>query len=330
MPKVVLAPILPKPLLEVAASFKPDGYEMTIAEPGTAEFTTAMKEAEYLVGFPRGGMDAAFYRNAPKLKLIQLISAGYDRVDIEAARQAKVPVANNGGSNSVAVAEATLMLILAVHKRLVWQHGNVVQGKWRIGDFGENRLYELAGKTLGIVGLGTIGKKVARRALAFDMTVQYYDVVRLTEDQEDAMGVKFALLPELLRTSDTVSLHVPLTPATRGLMGKREFAMMKPSAIFINTCRGPVVDEEALHEALTTGRIHAAGLDVMVEEPPKPDHPLFRLETGNITITPHTAGPTWENWFKAFRNAFDNVQRVQRGERPLWVIPELRAELGRP
>jgi phosphoglycerate dehydrogenase-like enzyme len=329
VPRIVLAPVLPKPLLEVAAALRPEGFDLTVADPASAEFAQAMKDAEYFVGFARGGMTAEFYRNAPRLRLVQLISAGYDRVDIEAARQARVPVANNGGSNSVAVAEATLMLMLAVHKRLVWQHQNVVGGKWRIGDFGENRLYELAGKTLGIVGLGTIGKKVARRALAFDMSVQYYDIVRLTEDQEDAMRVRFVLLPELLRTSDVVSLHVPLTPLTRGMMGRREFALMKPGAFFVNTCRGPVVDEEALYEALTTGRIAGAGLDVMVEEPPKPDHPLLRLEGSTLIITPHTAGPTWENWPKAFRNAYDNVLRVARGERPLWVIPELRAELGR-
>lgn len=267
-------------------------------------------------------MGPEFYRMAPKLKLIQLISAGYDRLDVEAARRAGVPVANNGGANSVAVAEHTLMLILAVYKRLAWQHNNVVASKWRVGDLGE-RIYELAGKTLGIVGLGTIGKKVARRARAFDMPVVYYDIVRLTEDQEDALGVRFALLPELLRTSDVVSLHVPLNEATRNMMGAREFAMMKDSAILINTCRGPVVDEQALDQALTTKQIAAAGLDVMTQEPPQPDHPLFKLD--HVTITPHMAGPTWENWTKAFRNAFDNIQRVARGDRPLWVIPELRA-----
>ncbi len=233
-----------------------------------------------------------------------------------------MPVANNGGANSVAVAEHTLMLILAVYKRLASHHNNVVAGKWRVGDLGEQRVYELAGKTLGIVGLGTIGKKVARRAPAFDMRVQYYDIVRLSEDQEDALGVRFALFPELLRTSDVVSLHVPLNTATRNMMGAREFALMKDSAILINTCRGPVVDEAALHQALTTRQIAGAGLDVMVQEPPPADHPLFRLD--NITITPHLAGPTWENWAKAFRNGFDNIQRVAAGRTPLWVIPELR------
>jgi phosphoglycerate dehydrogenase-like enzyme len=134
--------------------------------------------------------------------------------------------------------------------------------------------------------------------------------------------VKFTLFPELLQTSDVVSLHVPLNDVTRKMMGAREFGMMKKEAIFINTCRGPVVDEEALRHALLSKQIAAAGLDVMVEEPPLINHPLFGLE--NVTFTPHSAGPTWENWPKAFRNAFDNVQRVARGEKPLWVIPEMR------
>jgi len=225
----------------------------------------------------------------------------------------------------VAVAEHAMMLMLAVMKKLAWQHANCMTGKWRVGDFDQTRLFELAGKTLGIVGLGNIGKKVARRAKAFDMQVQYYDIVRLNEDQEDALGVRFVLLDELLQTSDVVSLHVPLTERTQKLMGDREFALMKPTAFFINTCRGPVVDEVALHKALTTRRIAAAGVDVMEQEPPPANHQFFELD--NITITPHMAGPTWENWGKAFRNAFDNIQRVAAGERPLWIIPELRGHV---
>jgi phosphoglycerate dehydrogenase-like enzyme len=162
---------------------------------------------------------------------------------------------------------------------------------------------------------------VARRAAAFDMNIQYYDILRLTEEQEDALGVRFVLLAELLRTSDVVSLHVPLDDTTRGMMSTREFAMMKPSAVLINTCRGPVVDEAALLRALTEGQIAAAGLDVMVEEPPPSNHPLFALP--NVTLTPHSAGPTWENWTARFRNGFDNIQRVAAGRPPRWVIPEL-------
>ena len=319
--KIVMSPRMPDPIIEMARAMLPEGYDLHVVDQNDAKFPAAMLDAEFFLGFARGGMGPEFYRAAPKLKMIQLISAGYDRVDIEAARAAKIPVANNNGANSVAVAEHTLMLILAVAKKLVWQHNNVVAGKWRVGDFAETRLYEVAGKTLGIVGLGNIGKKVARRAQGFDMQVQYYDLVRLTEDQEDTLGVRFVLFDELLRTSDVVSCHVPLTDRTRGMMGARQFSLMKPTALFINTCRGPVVDEDALYRALTSRQILAAGLDVMVEEPPKPDHPLFKLD--NVTITPHTAGPTWENWVKAFRNAFDNIQRVAAMDRPRAVVPEL-------
>ncbi|MBI3637000.1 MAG: lactate dehydrogenase [Candidatus Rokubacteria bacterium] len=308
--------------MDIARELLPKGYELIIKERGAPDFLPTLADAEYFLGFAREGFGREFYTAAPKLRLIQLISAGYDRIDLDAARKAGVPVANNGGSNSVAVSEATVMLILAVLKRLAWQHENVTKGKWRVGDFNETRLYELAGKTVGIVGLGNIGKKVARRLRGFDVNLQYFDIIRLPEHEEDALGVRYVLFDELLRTSDVVTLHVPLTPLTKNLIGARELALMKPTAFLVNTCRGPVVDENALHEALTKKTIAGAGLDVMLEEPPAANHPLFGLD--NITITPHTAGPTWENWRKAFRNGFDNIERVAAGRAPLWVVPELR------
>jgi phosphoglycerate dehydrogenase-like enzyme len=300
----------------------PPGYELIVAEFDSAEFAAALKDAEYYVGSPRFPLGPEFYRAAPRLKLVQLFSAGYDRLDVAAARAAGVPICNNGGSNSVAVAEHALLLMLAVSRRLVWQHENVVAGRWRGNDFSANLVFELEDKVLGIVGLGNIGKKVARLANAFHMRVQYYDIARLSGDAEDALDVRFALFPELLQSSDIVTLHVPLDGQTHKMIGERELAMMKPSAILINTCRGPVVDEDALYDALASDRIGGAGLDVMVEEPPAPEHKLFGLN--NIVLTPHMAGPSWENWKKAFRNSFDNIQRVARSEKPLWVIPELR------
>ena len=166
-----------------------------------------------------------------------------------------------------------------------------------------------------------IGKKTARLAQAFGMNVQYYDIIRLTEDRADALGVKFALFDELLRTSDIVSLHVPLIKETRHMIGAAQLRMMKPTAYLINTCRGPVVDEPALVEALQSGTIAGAGLDVFDQEPPPPNNPLFALQ--NVVLTAHFAGPTWENQYTRFRNGFDNCQRVIRGEKPLWIIPEL-------
>src|SRR5262245_49263783 len=308
--------------MDIARDLLPPGMELVVADPSKPEFYDKAADAEYYLGSPRTGIGNEFFRAAPRLKLIQLTSAGYDRVDIEAARKAGVPVANNGGANSVAVSEHAVMLMLAVLKRLVANHNDVVAGKWRTAEFAATRLWEVEGKRLGIVGLGNIGKKVARRVQGFDMDVRYFDIVRLSEDQEDALGVRFALLPEILRTSDVVTLHVPLNDSTRKMMSTSQFAMMKPTAVLINTCRGPVVDEDALYQALSTKKIAAAGLDVMVEEPPKSNHPLFSLP--NVTLTPHSAGPTWDNWTKAYRNGFDNIQRVEAGRAPLWVIPELQ------
>src|SRR5437667_8236396 len=225
--------------MEIAHELLPPGMELLVVDPTKPEFSAAAADAGYYLGSPRTGIGNEFFRAAPKLKLVQLTSAGYDRVDLEAARKAKVPVSNNGGANSVAVSEHAVMLMLAVLKKLVYHHLNVVAGTWRASDFASVRTYELEGKRLGIVGLGNIGKKVARRVQGFDMDVRCYDVLRLTEDQEDALGVRFALFTELLRTCDIVTLHVPLNDVTRKMISTREFAMMKRGAALINTCRGP-------------------------------------------------------------------------------------------
>jgi phosphoglycerate dehydrogenase-like enzyme len=306
---------------DIARELAPAGFELAVAPAASAEFREAMGDAEYYVGFSDVRMDEGFYRAAPRLKLVQLLSAGYDRVDLEAARRAGVPVCNNGGANAIAVAEHAILLMLAVYRRLVQQHQNVASGRWRGNNFAGTKLLELHGKTLGIVGLGTIGKKVARLARGFGMAVQYYDIVRLPEDAEDALGVRFRLFRELLREADIVSLHVPLTPSTRHMVGPAELRLMRPEAVLVNTCRGPVVDEAALSDALASGRLLGAGLDVFDQEPSPADNPLFALD--NVVLTPHIAGPTWDNHVARFRNAFDNVQRVARGERPLWVVPEL-------
>jgi phosphoglycerate dehydrogenase-like enzyme len=305
----------------VAKELLPPSVDAVVARPGSPEFKAALADAVCLVGFGDGTMDDAFYKSAPNLKLVQLLSAGYDRCDIEAARRAGVPICNNGGANSTAVSEHALLLMLAVCRRVVWQHANVSAGRWRGNNVDDVKLYELKGRTLGIIGLGMIGKKTAKLAQAFGMNVQYYDIVRLTEDRADALNVKFALFDELLRTSDIVSLHVPLIKDTRHMIGAAQLRMMKPTAYLINTCRGPVVDEPALVEALQSGTIAGAGLDVFDQEPPPTNNPLFALQ--NVILTAHFAGPTWENQYTRFRNGFDNCQRVIRGEKPLWVIPEL-------
>ena len=287
---------------EIAREMAPANFELVLARGGS-ELEAALGTAEFMVCYPSVKMPDAFYRAAPRLKLVQLLSAGYDAVDLEAARRAKVPVANNGGANAISVAEHAITLMLTVARKVIWQHANVSAGRWR-GNGPAPRMYELCEKTLGIVGLGTIGKKVARLARAFGMRVQYYDIVRLSENEEDALGVKFRLLRELLRTSDVVSLNVPLDASTRHMIGAAELALMKPTATLTNIARGGIVDDAALIEALREKRIAAAGIDVFEGEPNfNPDF----LVLDNVVLTPHIASAT-EGTRRAMANlAADNL-----------------------
>jgi phosphoglycerate dehydrogenase-like enzyme len=321
MPRIVYAPS-GQPDKPFAESLLPAGFELVEVQNNRASVTAAIGEADYLVGVGDAWMDDTFYAAAPKLKLVQLLSAGYDRTNIEAARRAGVPICNNGGANSTAVAEHAIMLMLAICRRLTWQHGNVSSGRWRSNDWQEKHVYEVEGKTLGIIGLGTIGKKVARMARVFGMHVIYFDINRLTEAEEEVVGARFRLMDEVLALADVVTLHTPLLPTTRKFIGARELGLMKPEAFLVNTSRGGVIDEVALFQALSTNSIAGAGLDVFDVEPPAPDNPLFGLE--NVILTAHMAGPTYENRAKRFRNAYDNIGRIARGQAPYWVIPELR------
>ncbi|MBT3550538.1 MAG: lactate dehydrogenase [Rhodospirillaceae bacterium] len=300
----------------VAKDMAPPDFDLVIVPAGSSEYLEAMAGAEYLVGFVDGLINDALFRCGPNLKLVQLLSAGYEKADMDAARQAGVPVANNGGANSVAVSEHVLMLLLAVSRQLILQHANVIAGRWRGNSV--PRVYELRGKTLGIVGLGTIGKKTARLAQAFGMDVIYYDIERLGEDAEDLLDVRFRLFRELLGLSDVVSLHTPLDVSTYHMIGEAELALMKPSAMLINTARGPVVNEADLYDALAAGNIAGAGLDVYDPEPPAADNPLYSLN--NVVLTAHMAGPTFESNIARVRNAFDNVQRVASGKEPFWLV----------
>ncbi len=319
-PKMIVVP--PSEAVgQLARDIAPSSVELVLALEDSAEYKAALSTAEFIVCYPHVKLSDAFYKSAPKMKLVQLLSAGYDAVDIDAARRAKVPVSNNGGANAISVAEHAMMLMLTVARRVVWQHASVSGGRWR-GNGPPPAMYELYNKTLGIIGLGNIGKKVARRAQAFGMNVDYYDIARLTEDQEDQLGVKFRLLRELLKRADFVSLHTPLNASTKHMIGAAELALMKPTAIIVNTSRGPVIDETALHKHLEARKIFGAGLDVFDEEPPPSKNPLFNLD--NVVLTAHFAGPTSDNHVARFRNAFDNVERVKRGEGAFWVVPELK------
>jgi phosphoglycerate dehydrogenase-like enzyme len=314
---------MPAELLEQAQRLKPSGFNL-LTMPGSAsaaDIAAAMRDAEYLMGFIRPLPDEA-YTNAKELKLVQVLSAGYDRINIEGARKAHVPICQNGGANSVAVAEHTIMLMLAVYRKLVMFHQNVARGRWHDGIPRNEDVFELEGKTVGLVGLGHIGQQVARRLKPFDAKLIYYDAFRRSSEEEASIGIQYVPFETLLDTADVVSLHVPLNDSTRKMIDANALGRMKPKAILINTCRGEVVDEPALVDALKRGRILGAGLDTLELEPANPANPLLTLP--NVTLTPHTAGPTWDSFRKRFQNGYANIQRVSQGQPPLWVIPEMR------
>ncbi len=313
---------LPPEVLTLAEQMKPAGLRLQIL-PGNAEAAdigAAMREAEYLLGFVRFLPDEA-YAQAPRLKLVQVLSAGYDQVNIAGARQVRVPICSNGGANAVAVAEHTLMLILALYRKLITFHNNVAAGRWHQGIPRNLDVYELEGKTVGIVGLGHIGQEVTKRLRGFDVKVIYYDAFRRTPAEEARLGVAYVPFKTLLETADVVSLHVPLNDDTRQMIDGEALGAMKPKAILVNTCRGEVVDEQALIAALQSGRILAAGLDTQEKEPADPTNPLLALP--NVILTPHTAGPTIDSFAKRLRNGYANIARVASGQPPLWVIPEM-------
>ena len=276
-----------------------------------------VRDADFIMLFP-GKISDRVLQAATKCKLIQLLSAGYDEMNLPLAEDLGIAVANNGGANRVAVAEHTLMLMLATHRRMMFYANNVKAGRWKQEQDRKIDVFELEGKTLGLIGMGNIGRQVARRAAAFDMELQYYDKYHpLTPVEEETMGIKAVDMDTLLQTSDVVSTHVPLTRETYGMIGKRELELMKPTGVVINTSRGGVIEETALAEALISGTIAAAGLDVMEHEPPDPNDPLLQIE--NLVITPHTAGPTLESIPKRAANGFENIQHVWSGQLAMWT-----------
>lgn len=289
----------------------PVGFELVFAEASTEEKAiAAVGDADFvLVG--AAYVPAKVVEAATRAKLIQKIGEGTDRIDVATAASRGIPVAKTSGTNSTSVAEMTTLMILAALRWLPRAHNSVLAGQWLKTELRKGS-YELSHRQVGIIGLGKIGKIVARQVQGFEASAVYYDVIRQPEAEEDRLGIRFLPLDELLRTSDVVTLHVPATPSTRGLIGARELALMKPTAILVNTCRGVVVDEEALVKALKERRIRGAGIDVFAKEPPGPNHPFYSLD--NVVLAPHIGGGTEDADIAGARHAYANIVKVSKGE----------------
>ena len=295
----------------------PDDKVLVVSpEESPVEIQRLISEQEYLILFPSTLGDEEI-EAGKNLQLVQLVSAGFDRVNLELCRSLGVPVANNGGTNAPDVAEHALMFMLSYLRRFVDFDRFVKAGQWRGIDSAQTT-FALGGKTVGIIGLGKIGQRVAQLLAPFGAKIIFYDAFPPPlEVQEELRAVRVSL-DQLLVEADIITIHVPLNDDTRQMINAESLGRMKSSALLINTCRGEVIDEQALATALKEGQIRAAALDVMVEEPPAADHPLLGLE--NVIFTPHTAGVTFDSFSRRGEFIFANIDRVARGEEPLALV----------
>jgi glyoxylate reductase len=309
--KVLVTREIPEAGLDVL-----DGFEVRVLSerpPERGELLEAVRGASGILSTVTERVDAEVMDAAGEdLKVIANMAVGYDNVDVETARERGVVVTNTPEVLTETTADTTFLLLLAAARRLGEAERLLRAGKWDA--WGPKQLLgpDVWGKRLGLVGLGRIGQAVARRASGFDMEILYYDKYR-NEDLEEGLGARYLELDDLLRESDFVSIHTPLTPETWHLISERELGLMRPTAVLVNASRGPVVDEAALADALANRRIFAAGLDVYEEEPSV--HPrLFELE--NAVLAPHIGSASIETRDRMATLAAENLAAVLRGEEP--------------
>jgi D-3-phosphoglycerate dehydrogenase / 2-oxoglutarate reductase len=321
-----------RPLVVVAGAIHPDGRALLETEARVVvcdeetegPFVKAAAEADGILFRVRPRCTDSLMAACKRLKVVGRHGAGLDTVDIPAATRLGVAVVHAPGANSQAVAEHAIMLMLACAKRTLLVDRWTRAGDWRARGGGN---VELAGKTLGIVGIGNIGRLVAGFAAALGMRVVAYDKY-LSADEVRRRGAEpVASLEALLPQVDVLTCHTPLTEETRGMIDERTLGLLKRGAVYVNTSRGPVQQERAIFEALTRGHLAAAGLDVFEEEPSSTDNPLFNLE--NVVCSSHVAGVTKEASRTASLQVTAEMLRVLRGEMPdVLVNPEVKAPLG--
>lgn len=281
--------------------------------PPRATLLKVAHGCEGLVTLLTDKVDDELFDAAPHLKVVANYAVGFDNIDVPAATRRGIPVTNTPGVLTNTTADLAFTLLVSSARRIAEGRDYARQGKWKTWGPMLLQGQDIYGATLGIAGIGRIGYAVAQRGKGFDMKILYYDAVR-HEKAERELGAQFVSKEELLRQSDFVSLHVPLTPETRHFIDAPALALMKPTAVLVNTSRGPVVDTMALYEALNAKRIFAAGLDVTDPEPLPADHPLYSLD--NALIVPHIASASFETRSRMAEMAADNLIAGLEGKLP--------------
>jgi D-3-phosphoglycerate dehydrogenase len=297
--------------LDIVKSALPADFSYSMLEEPTAGcLAESISDADYLLAGGRVRIDENALQHAAKLQMIQRSGVGLDSIDLEALRRHEIPLYVNQGVNSQSVAEHALLLMLACLRRLTEIHANTVAGIWKKQEQGV-RTFELHGKTVGLVGMGSIARKVAGLLKPFGVRILYFDPFRPDENTERELVVEYTDIETLLAESDVVSLHCPLTDNNHHLIDDKAISRMKRGTILVNTARGGLVDSVALHAALQDGRLSFAALDVHETEPIPADYPLKSLP--NVILTPHVAGVTADSFRAMMSEAMRNIELFDKG-----------------
>lgn len=312
-PKVYVTRIIPEKGLEIlreAADVKVWQDELP---PPREVLLKEVEDVDGLVSLLTDKIDAELFDRAKKLKIVSNYAVGFDNIDLDEATKRGIMATNTPGVLTETTADLAFALLMATARRIVEADKFARAGRWKTWGPMLMLGQDVYGAKLGLIGLGRIGYAVAKRAKGFDMDVMYYDMFR-NEKAEQELGLKFVELEQLLKESDFISIHVPLTPETKHLIDEKTLGLMKKTAILVNTARGPVVDEKALYEALVSNKIAGAGLDVMDPEPPSMDNPLLKLD--NVIILPHIASASVATRTKMAVMAAENCVAGLKGDVP--------------
>jgi lactate dehydrogenase-like 2-hydroxyacid dehydrogenase len=292
--------------------FLPEGWEIsTAASRDPRDLVAALTGAAFGITGDVGVTEEMMALDG--LRAIHKWGVGYDNIDLDAARKYGVRVLRTTGSNAVAVAETTLGLILALNRNIVRGHVGIAEGRWRKSELSPSSM-RLSGKTVGIVGMGYIGKALAGLLSGFGCTILYTKRTRLAQQEEADLGVRFVPLDELLRTADVLTLNCELNASTRNMINRETLALMKPDAILVNAARGGVMVEEDVAEAIREERLRGAGIDVFAIEPVPFDNPLIGLD--RVIVTPHVGAISSDAFVPSITRMIGNLKAVAEGKEP--------------
>ena len=313
-PRVYVTRRLPQPALDIIrpiADFTL--WDREDVPPAREVLLREVTQVDGLLSLLTDRIDGEVMDAAPRLRVVSNFAVGFDNIDIPAATKRRIVVTNTPEVLTETVADFAFCLMLGAARRLVEGDRYARDGKWKTWEPLLLAGQDMYRATLGLIGLGRIGSAVARRAKGFEMRVMYYDPFR-REDLEQSLQIEYRPFSDVVRQADFISVHVPLSEQTRHLIGREQFAMMKPTAVFVNPSRGPVVDQQALAEALAARRIFAAGIDVFEREPVPTDDPL--LAQGNAVVAPHIASASIPTRIRMATLAAENLVAVLQGKRP--------------